>query len=99
VRTCIRVVFRVCLVSIFSDACSKQAVVAKIRILITSSILRVLVVTNKAVSLRPQRKCDAFLVSDPREGEAALSQRLKQKCMLNTGKTGAVQWKPAGASE
>jgi hypothetical protein len=47
----------------------------------------------------PQRKCDAFLVSDPREGEAALSQRLKQKCMLNTGKMGAVQWKPAGASE
>jgi hypothetical protein len=40
-----------------------------------------------------------FLVSDLREGEAALSERLKQKCTLNASKTGAVQWKPAGAGE
>jgi hypothetical protein len=38
----------------------------------------------------PQRKRDAFLVSDLREGDAALSERLKRKCTLNTGKTDAV---------
>jgi hypothetical protein len=96
VGTGIRVVFRVCLVSIFSDARLKQATATKIRILIASLILRVLVVTNKATS---RRKHDAFLVSDLREGEAALSKRLKQKCTLNASKTSAVQWKPAGAGE
>jgi hypothetical protein len=52
VGTVIRVVFRVCLVLIFSDTRSKQAAATKIRILIASPILRVLVVTNKATSLR-----------------------------------------------
>jgi hypothetical protein len=76
VGTCIGVVFRVCLVSIFSGAPSKQAVATKIRILIALSILRVLVVTNKAASLRCRENAMRFL-SDLREGEVALSERLK----------------------
>jgi hypothetical protein len=52
VGTGIREVFSVCLVSIFSDAGSKQAAAPKIRILIASLILHILVVTNKAASQR-----------------------------------------------
>jgi hypothetical protein len=48
----IQEVFRVCLVSIFSDAGSKQAAATKIQILIASLILHILVVTNKVASLR-----------------------------------------------
>jgi hypothetical protein len=60
VGTGIRVFFRVCLVSIFSDAGSKQAVVTKIRILIASPIIHVLVVTNKAASLRRRENAMHF---------------------------------------
>jgi hypothetical protein len=52
VGTGIQVVFRVYLVSIFLDASSKQAAATKIQNLIVSPILHVLVVTNKATSLR-----------------------------------------------
>jgi hypothetical protein len=47
----------------------------------------------------PWRKCNTFLVSDMREAEAALSERLKRKCTLNTNKMSAVQWKPASVSK
>jgi hypothetical protein len=44
----------------FSDAGSKQAVVTKIRILIASPIIHVLVVTNKAASLRRRENAMHF---------------------------------------
>jgi hypothetical protein len=64
------------LVSIFLDARSKQEAATKIRILIALPILRVLVVTNKAASLRRGENAMHFL-SDLREGEVALSERLE----------------------
>jgi hypothetical protein len=62
VGTAIRAVFRVCLGSIFKDGHSKQAEATKIRILIVSPILRVLVVTNKAASLRRRENVMRFCI-------------------------------------
>jgi hypothetical protein len=58
----IRAVFMVCLGSIFSDARSKQAAATKIQILIASLILHVLVVTNKAASLRHRENAMRFCI-------------------------------------